>query len=268
MPSILITGPTSGIGRAAAVQLAADGWHVVAAGRSRERVAGLVADIHKLGGSAEPLVLDLSSLRSVTSAATTLLESGRRLHALLNNAGVGVARGTTVDGFEIQFGVNHLGHFHLTRCLQPLLDNGVRVVQVASEMHRRAPGIDFDRVTGPTRTTFGVEEYAASKLANILFVGELARRHPRTSTYAVHPGVVKTGIFPWYTQPFLRRAVTPDQGADTVVWCVTDPGLAGRTGRYWAKRREKTPSEKALDEALATELWERSEEWCMPFRPH
>jgi retinol dehydrogenase 12 len=261
MSVALVTGSTSGIGRAVSHQLATEGFHVIAAGRSLERLSAVVDEVTGQGGSAEPLLVDLASFGSVRHAVTVL--AGKRIDVLVDNAGVAVARGSTADGFEIQFGVNHLGHFLLTRLLGPNLADGARIVVVSSDMHRRASGIDFDRVTRPTRSLFGVPEYATSKLANVLFVRELARVAPQWKTYAVHPGLVDTGLFPAVTRPLIRRtALTPEHGADTVVWCATEPSLEGQTGLYYARRQEVPPSAEALDDDLARELWAKSDAWC------
>jgi NAD(P)-dependent dehydrogenase (short-subunit alcohol dehydrogenase family) len=130
-------------------------------------------------------------------------------------------------------------------------------------MHRRVQGIDFTRVTRPSRSLFGLDDYAVSKLANILFVFELARRQPAERAYAVHPGFVDTAIIPRYAKPFLRRSlISPEQGASTVVWCATDPGLADESGHYYREMRRIEPSPAAVDRGLAAELWARSEAWC------
>lgn len=262
---MVLTGPTSGIGRAAALALAAAGRHVIAAGRSQDKLKDLLGEIRISGGSAEPVSLDLESMQSVRAAAEVILSRLDSLGVLINNAGVGGGRGLTEDGFEMQFGVNHLGHFLLTSLLAPVLGPDARVVQLSSEMHRRSGGIDFDRVRRRTRSRTGIAEYSTSKLANLLFARELAKRRPALRTYAVHPGLVDTGIFPWFTKPFLSNALTPEEGADTTVWCATEPRLADSSGMYWAKRAEREPSTLARDDRLAAELWERSEEWSRPF---
>jgi NAD(P)-dependent dehydrogenase (short-subunit alcohol dehydrogenase family) len=257
----VVTGPTSGIGRAVSLRLGDHGFHIVAVGRSEERLGRLVRQVTAAGGSAEALLVDLASFESVRDGARRL--AGRPIDVLIDNAGVAVARGTTVDGFEIQFGVNHLGHFLLTELLVPDLRDGARVVVVASDMHRRARGIDLDRVTRPTRSWFGVPEYATSKLANVLFTRELARREPRLRCYAVHPGLVDTDLFPAVTRPLIRRsAITPEEGADTVVWCAVEPDPGKVSGGYFARRHEVPPSPVALDDDLAAELWARSVSWC------
>ncbi len=264
----LVTGPTSGIGRAVALSLASQGFHLVAAGRSADRLKAIVSEIDAADGSAEPLLVDLASLRGVARAADEFIETGREIDVLVNNAGVAVARGTTEDGFQVQFGVNHLGHFMLTNRLVQTMRPSSRVVQVSSNMHYRVGHLDFDRLTRPTRSLFGVPEYSVSKLANVLFVREASRRHRPLGFHAVHPGLVDTGIFPRVLRPFLRGMVTPEAGADTVVWAATDPDLSSRSGGYYAGRTEREPSPAALDDRLAAELWERSEEWCRKAMGH
>lgn len=262
MRTALVTGPSSGIGRATAMELARQDYHVVAAGRSVERVHPVVSAILEEGGSAEFLRLDLASLASTRKAAQSFLVSGAPLDVLVNNAGVGPVTGATEDGFEIHFGVNHLGHFLFAQRLAVAMGEGSRVVQVSSDMHHRAPGIDFDQLRRQTRSFLGLKEYAVSKLANVLFARELARRQPRWRVYAVHPGMVDTGIIPAYVKPFLRgRMLTPQQGADTVVWCATSPEVAGDSGGYYLRREAVTPSAPARDDQLAERLWEFSEHW-------
>ncbi len=211
----------------------------------------------------EHLELDLSSLDSCRRAASRFSASGRPLDVLVNNAAVGPVKGTTADGFEIHFGVNHLGHFMLTHGLGSALGAGARIVQVSSQMHRRVDGIDFNTLRQRTKSFYGLDEYGASKLANILFTRELARRMPATRAYAVHPGLVSTRIIPWYVRPLVaRRALNPEQGADTVVWCATARELSERSGLYYARRSIAVPSAAGQDDDLARQLWEYSEQAC------
>ena len=223
----------------------------------------VIEEIRAGGGSGEFLELDLASLSSSLAAASTFVESGRRLDVLVNNAGIGGTRGVSEDGFEIHFAVNHLGHFMLTLGLEPALVDRTRIVQVTSAAHFNADGIDFDRVSGKTRSLLGWKEYATSKLANMLFVRELARRRPRLRAYGVHPGMTDTNIFPKIVKPFLRwRMFTPEQGAETVIWCASSPDVSEESGLYYRRKESRPPSEVARDDALAEELWERSEHWC------
>jgi NAD(P)-dependent dehydrogenase (short-subunit alcohol dehydrogenase family) len=255
----LVTGANSGIGRVAATELARRGAHVIIAGRSREKTQPV---LDAIGPSAEFVELDLGDLASVRRAAEAL--KGRRIDVLINNAGLAGHRGTTKDGFEIQFGTNHLGHYLFTLLLADQIQE--RVVNVASGSHYGAKGIDWDAVRKPTRSTTGYPEYEVSKLANVLFTKELARRIPRLKTYAVHPGSVATNVWrripspiAWVMKKFM---LTPEQGARSMLKAATDPALANDTGRYYnEKGEERRPNKLADDEQLARTLWERSAEW-------
>jgi NAD(P)-dependent dehydrogenase (short-subunit alcohol dehydrogenase family) len=186
------------------------------------------------------------------------------IDVLINNAGVGGRRGVTEDGFELAFGVNHLGHYLLTRLLLPRIRG--RVVTVSSNAHFGAPGIDWERVRMRTRSLAGWREYQVSKLANALFSRELSRR-AAVATYAVHPGMVSTGMWR-LPRPILRvvtRNLLPvEQGAETSVWCATEPAIAGETGGYYLRCRPGRVGDVVADDALAAELWARSETWVAP----
>jgi len=263
MSVAVVTGASSGIGRATAFELAERGYHVVAAGRSPQRTQRVVDHIVNQGHSAEFLQVDLASLVSAKVAAEKLRETGRSIDVLVNNAGVGATRGVTEDGFEIHFGVNHLGHFMFTQHLSGGFRPESRIIQVSSSFHFRAEGIEFNKLQRKSRTFYGLGEYAVSKLANILFVREMALRQPDWRVYAVHPGMTDTNIIPSYARPFMRRhLLTPEEGADTVVWCATSDEVAGDTGFYYARRQARPSSVPAQDDELAHELWRRSEEWC------
>lgn len=242
--------------------MASRNYHVIAAGRSEARTGEVVDRIHRQGGSAEFLHLDLASLSASRDAAREFEASGRALDVLVNNAGVGGVRGTTADGFELHFGTNHLGHFMLTHHLRRTFRPGTRIVVVSSEAHRRAPGIDWDRIRSKTRLWNLFSDYAMSKLANILFTRQLARMQPDWNTYVVHPGVTNTNIFPAIAKPLFRDRATPEEGADTAVWCATEPSLAEESGLYYSRRSSREPSEVASSDDLAKELWDRSERWC------
>lgn len=262
MRTALVTGPTSGIGREIALGLAVAGVHVVAAGRSESRLGQLVEEIEILGGSGEPLLLNLASLESSRLAGRQVEDQGLTIDILVNNAGVGIRRDVTEDGFQIQFGVNHLGHFMLVEHLRRTFRPGSRIISVTSAMHDRSQGIDFEGVLRRTPRWGGIDAYASSKLANILFARELARRQPDWKSYAVHPGMVDTGILPRWFRPLIRhRLLTPAQGADTVLWVALDDAPPP-SGSYLARRQVRTPSAVALDDSLARELWVRSERWC------
>lgn len=263
MTTTLITGATSGIGRAAAMDLSQKGHHIVVAGRSVDRGTALVSGIEGSGGAASFLHLDLGSLESVRQSAGEFMDRGITIDVMVNNAGVGMARGLSDDGFEKHFAINHLGHFLLNHGLRSAFREGTRIITVASAVHKRVDRIDFDRVTRKGRSMFGLDEYAVSKLANVLYTAELARRHPEWNTYAVHPGFVNTKILPgWLRLLRSSRLLTPEQGAATIVYCATDPDLADESGNYYARGARADQSEAARDPELAAELWARSEQWC------
>ena len=269
--TFLVTGGNTGIGLATARGLAARGGRVHIACRSAARAQAAVAAITAATGSDQVsfLLLDRADLASVRACAQAFLTRGEPLHALINNAGMGGARGLTADGFELAFGTNHLGHFALTRALADHLAAcaPARVVTVASDAHYRAPGVDFASLRRPTRSWTGLPEYAVSKLCNVLFSQELARRMAGrgVTSYALHPGVAASDIFRRMPQPFRSVIklfmISPEQGARTSLYCATDPGLAGASGRFYDNCAEREPS-PAATAGLACRLWEQSEEWA------
>src|SRR6185437_617144 len=240
------------------------------AARSEERTNAVIGEIRRLDASADVqfLSLDLASFASIRAAAQWLLDSGRRIDVLMNNAGVAGTSGLTEDGFEITIGTNYIGPFYLTSLLLPrLLDapNG-RIVNVASVAHERVKAFDWTwierRAAGAPS---GFPMYAASKLMNILHARELARRlaGTRVTTYALHPGAVASNI--WRSLPWpVRRAMmlfmlSNEKGARTQVWCATAPELATSSGRYYYKCRDARGTALSREEALAAELYERTE---------
>jgi NAD(P)-dependent dehydrogenase (short-subunit alcohol dehydrogenase family) len=268
--TVVVTGANTGIGLATASALAGQGWRVFVACRSEGKGAAAVAGIKAATGNDAVflLMLDLADLSSVRACAAEFLARGEALHVLINNAGVGGRRGLTKQGFELMFGVNHLGHFLLTQLLlERLTSSGpARVVTVASDAHYSAPGIDWDALRRPARGITGLGEYAVSKLCNVLFSQELARRTEGTGVhaYALHPGVVASDIWrrvPWPVRPLVtRRMLTVDQGAQTSLYCATSPSVAGDSGRFYDKCALREASEVATPE-LGRALWERSEAW-------
>jgi retinol dehydrogenase 12 len=267
--TFLVTGANTGIGLATATDLAGRGGRVYLACRSGEKGAAAVAAITAATGSAEVrfLPLDLADLASVAECARAFLALGEPLHVLINNAGVGGTPGRTKDGFELVFGVNHLGHFALTMgLLDCLTASRARIVNVASDAHYQAKGIDFDGLRRRTRGITGMREYAVSKLCNVLFSQELARRLDGTGTvsYALHPGVVASDIWrrvPGPVRPLVtRRMLTVEQGARTSLYCATAPEAALRSGAYYEDCAEREPSRVATRD-LGEQLWQHSEAW-------
>jgi len=271
--TFLVTGANTGIGRATAEGLARRGGRVYVAARSPGKGEEAVASIKAATGNDAVffLPLDLADLASVRACAAAFLDRGEPLHVLVNNAGVVRARGLTRQGFELMFGVNHLGHFALTQLLLGRLTESApaRVVTVSSDSHYSARGIDFEALRRPERGVTGLHGYAVSKLCNVLFSADLARRAVDTgvTTYALHPGVVASDIWrrvPWPVRPLMtRRMLTVDEGAATSLYCATSPDVAQDSGKFYDKCAERAPSRVATPE-LAAELWKRSEEWTAP----
>ncbi|MGK2857837.1 MAG: SDR family oxidoreductase [Thermoanaerobaculia bacterium] len=271
----LVTGANGGIGLETAKALAARGATVVMVGRDAAKLERAVDDVARSApaGRVEPLVCDLASLRSVRDAAEQFRARHARLDLLVNNAGLFLSdRRTTEDGFEATMGINHLGHFLLTHLLRDRIfaSSGARVVNVASNAHRAAKKLDTDDLHAERRPYGGVRAYAESKLANVLYTRELARRWSGRGirVNAVHPGVVNTRIsadgdasgivrFLWdLGRPFM---LTPADGAKTTIHVATSDEGGSVSGRYFVKSAQVQPSRQALDDALAVGLWEVSE---------
>jgi retinol dehydrogenase 12 len=265
----LITGANSGIGRAAAQRLAAAGYRVFLACRSQEKTRPVLDAIVAAGGRADFLALDLADLDSVRQCARAFLATGLPLQLLVCNAGLAGHKGVTRQGFEMTFGVCHVGHFLLTQLLLERIKASApaRIVVVASRAHTRTRGIDFDALRKPTVTTTGFPEYAVAKLANVLFAAELGRRLAGTgvTTYSLHPGVVATEVWRKVPGPIARFAKrfmkTEEEGAATTLHCALDPEAGRETGLYYSDSRAITPSAAARDAALARRLWAESERW-------
>jgi len=273
----VVTGATSGIGRAAATALAGLGAQVVLVGRDRARAEAAAAELR--GAAAPPRleIADFTSMAQVRELAgrLTALE---HIDVLVNNAGlVAGRRRITADGFDETFAVNHLAPFLLTNLLLGKLTAApARVITVTSDAHTAAR-LDLDDPQ-LERGWNSWRAYANSKLANILFTRELARRLDGTGATAncAHPGVVRTGFGRDAAMP-LRLGLTiarpfllsPQRGADTVVYLATSPEVSTATGGYYVKRQRREPSAAARDEDAARRLWRLSEELTglTPARP-
>ena len=269
----LITGANIGIGRVTALRLAQAGFTVFLAGRSAQRTQAVIDEIHattKTSNKAFFLPLQLEDLDSVRECAALFLAHQLPLHLLVNNAGLAGNKGQTRQGFEMAFGVNHLGHFLLTQLLLDTLKASApsRVVTVASRAHLMAyQGLDWPALQQATRSLTGTREYGVSKLANILFSAHLAKVLAGTgvSTYSLHPGVVDTEVWrelPGFLRPLLRLRglLTPEEGAQTTLYCALQ-APASESGLYYDKSRIKTPSRIAQDAQLAEQLWHQSLQW-------
>lgn len=265
----LVTGATSGIGREIALGLARMGATVVVAGRSRSKCENAVREISAATGSDSVsfMVADLSSQASVRQLADEFMDRHEKLHVLVNNAGVFMPkRVLTVDGLESTFAVNHLAPFLLTGLLAGALEKGspARIVTTSSVAHKGA-AMDFGDLQFERRPYSAIKAYSQSKLANILFTGELAKRLTKGTANCFHPGAVRTGLVPagiygavWaMAGPFLTG---PEKGADTGVYLASSPDLEGVSGKYFVKRKVTRPSDAALDSESAGRLWKMSEE--------
>jgi retinol dehydrogenase-12/retinol dehydrogenase-13 len=264
----VVTGGTGGIGVAMVRGLLAAGARVVLACRDEARGATLAAGLAaREPGRIVVRALDLASLASIRSFVGWAGRDLKRVDLLINNAGVwSRQRRTTADGFELTFGVNHLGHHALTVGLLPQLRRAApaRVITVASGLHARG-ALAWDDLMQTAGGFNGNKAYEQSKLANVMFAAALARRTSAdgVTSNALHPGVVKTGLAHEYPE-LLRTTpeklwVSPHEGARTTLFLATSPDVARITGRYFDQRREAAPSKAARVVADQERLWQVSE---------
>jgi len=268
---VVVTGASNGIGLHTATGLARLGASVAVVARDRVKGEAALAAVRQAsaGGAASLFLADLGSLAQVRRLAGELLAALPRIDVLLNNAGaIHMTRKESADGHELTFAVNHLAPFLLTSLLLPRLRASApaRVVTVSSEAHRMAP-LDLDDLQA-LRGYAGMKVYGRSKLANVLFANELARRldGAGVTSNSLHPGVVATGfgrndpgwmrLLVTVARPFL---VTPEKGARTSIHVAASPELDGVSGRYFKDRREVAPAPFARDEGVQRRLWELSE---------
>lgn len=268
----LITGATNGIGRSSAFGLAERGAKLILLCRNAQRADRTRAEIAARTGNSdvEILLADLASQLEIRRAAAQFLATGAPLHVLLNNAGVmQTERSETVDGIETTFAVNHLAPFLLTNLLLGrIVESGpARIVNVSSEAHKLGGRLDFADL-GARQRYSGMAVYGRSKLANLYFTSELARRLAGTgvTVNALHPGAVRSELgqnndapilklLAGLARPFLR---SPERGAETSIWLCSARDLDGVTGRYYSDRTERKAHRRAYDEAAARRLWDES----------
>jgi retinol dehydrogenase-14 len=268
--TVVVTGSSGGIGRATALRLAQMGATVAVTGRNQSRTeeaAGQIRDA--TGARVHAFTADLSAQTEVRRLAAELLAALPRIHVLVNNAGgYWNTRHVTDDGLERTFAINHLAPFLLTSLLLHRLkaSRDGRVVTVSSNAQRMGR-IDFDDLQGE-RDYSGARAYNQSKLANILFTYELARKlqGSTVTANALHPGVVRTSfgaddpgraqrLFVPLARPFMR---SPDQGADTSVLLASSPELSGVQGKFFSNGKQKRSSERSYDQTAASQLWATS----------
>jgi dehydrogenase/reductase SDR family protein 13 len=268
--TFLVTGASSGIGTETVRGLASRGAKVFVAGRSEAKTRPVMQEISSQTGNQqlEFLPLDLGDLESVRACAQAFLDRDEPLHGLINNAGLAGQQGITKSGFELAFGTNHVGPFLLTDLLLDRVRQSApsRIVNVASEGHYRADGIDYDAARKPTKTRTAFPEYCVSKLANVLHAQELARRLEGSgvTTYSLHPGAVASDIWrsvPWPIRPLMKLMMkSTEDGAKTSLYCATSADVANQSGLYYDSSQVKEPSQVATPE-LGRELWDRSQAW-------
>jgi len=274
---VVVTGASSGVGKAAAKALAARGWHVIAHGRDPGRTAAAEAEIRGAaaqGGKVTMIRGDLALLSDTARLVEEIARHTGKVHALLNNAG-GVCSELTLtpEGNEATFAGNHLGHFLLTQRLMPLLraaaaarePGTVRIVAVSSSAHEYCPGIDWDDLQ-QTRQWEAMKSYCLAKLCNVLFTRELAKRVQQAGIVAnaMHPGVVASNFAshtPSHVQSYLATlpSVSSEAAADTLIWLAMAPEAGRLAGGYFHERAQMSVAPAALDDAAAARLWTESE---------
>lgn len=266
--TVIITGATSGIGEVAAIRLAEMGARIVFTARDRSRADATMAKLRAANPGADHAmhIADLSTLAAMKQVGTELAREPQ-IDVLVNNAGALFnRRQETVDGLEMTFAVNHMAYFVITNLIVPHLKPGARIVSTASNAHRGAK-LDFGDLQSRKRYA-GFAVYSKSKLANILFNRELARQAPQGVTAnALHPGFVATR-FGDQSGGLMQRlvglakpvgAISPEEGAKTIVYLASSPEVAGLTGEYFYKCRIETPTKEAQNDADAKRLWDVSE---------
>jgi NAD(P)-dependent dehydrogenase (short-subunit alcohol dehydrogenase family) len=265
MTFVLLTGATRGIGRAAAIGFAREGVEIALVGRDPERVAEVALQARALGGGAQvhEHIADLTLMADVRALAAEVRERYEHIDVLANNAGaLFAARKETPEGLEQTFALNHLAPFLLTNLLRDRLSGG-RVVTTASDAHKSGR-LDLDDLQSE-KSYAAMRVYGTTKLCNILFTRELARRAPELHANCFHPGVVRTGfgkneggiwkILTTVGGPFFR---SPQRGARSLLWLSLSADAAGLTGEYVQDEKVLAPSPQAQDDVLAEDLWERS----------
>ncbi|MCA9927974.1 MAG: SDR family oxidoreductase [Anaerolineales bacterium] len=270
--TVLVTGANSGVGKVTARELAKMGATVVMVARSRERGEQALAQVKAGSGSSDVTLMlcDLSSQQSIRDFAEQFRAAHDRLHVLVNNAGaIFGRRHESVDGYEMTFALNHMGYFLLTNLLLDLLQASApaRIVNVASTAHTVGP-VDFDDLQRQTGYS-PMQVYGQSKMMNILFTNELARRLKGTGVTAnsLHPGFVRSnfgrrqnGIFGRLLMPLAQLfAISEEAGAKTQVYLASSPEVEGMTGLYFDKCKSVKTHPFAQDEAAQERLWDVSE---------
>ena len=269
--TIVATGATSGIGEVAVLALAGLGARIVFIARDEARAQATMKKLeaHAPGLGHRMHLADLSSMAETRKVGAAIVESEPRIDVLINNAGALFShRQVTPEGLELTFALNHMAYFVLTEALREKLIGSApaRIVSTSSTAHQGV-SLDFSDLQSADGYR-GFKVYGRSKLANILFTRELARRLAGTGVTAncLHPGTVATrfgdasGGFMGLLIRFLRLFfISPEEGAETIIYLASSPEVANTTGGYFVKRKMTDPSEVAQDDAAAKRLWEASE---------
>ncbi|XP_057178951.1 retinol dehydrogenase 12, like isoform X1 [Triplophysa rosa] len=268
--TVIITGANTGIGKFTAIDLAKRGARIIMACRDMEKSNGALKEVVESSGNQNVFAsrLDLADTKSIREFAEKVNTEEKQVNILINNAGVMVCPyGKTADGFEMQIGVNHMGHFLLTHLLLDLIKRSMpaRIINVSSMAHQWGT-IDLEDINSE-KSYDKKKAYSQSKLANILFTRSLAKRLEGSgvTAYALHPGVVQTELWRhlnkpqqavmWMVRPFTKTSV---QGAQTTIYCAVAPELETESGKYYSDCAPANCSQAALDDDVAQRLWELS----------
>ncbi|XP_038852890.1 retinol dehydrogenase 12-like [Salvelinus namaycush] len=268
--TVLITGANTGIGKETALDLAKRGARIIMACRDMEKAEGALKEVVEGSGSQNVVIkkLDLSDTKSIREFAETINKEETKLNILINNAGVMVCPyGKTADGFEMQIGVNHMGHFLLTHLLVDLIKKSTpaRIINVSSTAHSWGI-INLDDINSE-KGYDKKKAYSQSKLANILFTRSLAKKLQGTgvTAYSLHPGVVQTDLWRHLSAPqaAIMKMISPFtktsvQGAQTTIYCAVAPELETESGEYYSDCAPANCSSSASDDDTAQKLWELS----------
>lgn len=269
----VVTGASSGIGLETAKTLAAQGWQVIASGRNPERSAAAEQAIKAASstGAVTMIVADLALMADAARVADEVARVTDRVDVLINNAGgMATEKVITTEGLEENFAGNHLGPFLLTNRLLPLLrraaaDGPVRIINTASDASEMIPGLNLDDLQNLDNYSVGLA-YCSSKLANVVFAAALSRRLQGEGivAYSVHPGIVDSNFFSAFDEEAMARIdaasmVTPQQGADTLIWLATSDEDDKTPGGYYHKREPRPVNPLVEDEAFLQRFWEESE---------
>ncbi len=271
MKTVLITGGNSGIGKHTALGLAQKGFRVIIASRNKKKTEEAAKNLCKTCKTEQihGMELNLASFSSIRAFAKSFTEHFGKLDVLINNAGLYTSDfQLTEEGFEMQIGVNHFGHFLLTELLRGLLEQSddPRLVVVSSISHLKGK-IDFNSFRQKQGRYHGLRAYEQSKLANALFTLEHARRYPHITANFLHPGTVRTPIANKHSSWWISLGwtllkplmISPERGAQTSIFLASEPSVKGQSGGYYdEKQRKRNPAPLAKNKTLAHKLWEYS----------